>query len=284
MTSIVQTIPGTRSTWADPDLGAPVLLHPLQSVGSLYLYEPARTDVTVPTNGARTPNVLARTVAPLIPGDTAATWEVQAPSLLERSRAGGVHAALGATNTGSGNGVALRVADAVKTYLRANLGHAWYFSLVGHTTRAAATVTSAEKTVTFAFLSSPSEVGIGIVTDGYIGTYNLGFSGPPEAWNAVGSTHRSVASSTLPGSLATTPLAQLQWLSFVLGNRGYFNEGTSQRAGASGAKVFYYAYAEDLTVSGRTFAQVRALEDAYLAEQLAAGGLYHGDTWTAPPA
>lgn len=285
MTSIVQTIPGTRSTWADSDLGAPVLLHPLQSAGSLYLYEPARTDVTVPTNGARTPNVLARTVAPLIPGDTAATWGVQAPSLLERSRAGGIHAALAATNMTVGNGVTLRMPDAVKAYIRAHLGHEWYFSFAGRTTRAAANPDTAGKSVAFALLSSPSEVGIGVVTDGYVGTYDLGFSGPgaaPDAWNAVGVTHRQVGSSTLPASIGTAAASSVDALAWMVANVA-FNQW-ADRPGASGAKILYYAYAEDLTVSGRTYAQVAALDRAYLTAQVATGGLYAGDTWTAPPA
>ena len=285
MSSIVQTIPGTGSTWADPDLGPPVLLHPLQSVGSLYLYEPARTDTATPANGSRTANVLARTVAPLIPGDTAGVWGVQAPSLLERSRAGGIHAALTTSNTTIGNGAALRMADAVKAYVRVNRKHRFYVSFAGRTTRAAVTPDQPEKSVAFALLSAPAEVGIGVVTDGYVGTYDLGFSGPgnaPDAWNAVGTTHRQVGTSTLPGSIASTAASSIDAIAWMVANVGFNQWGN--RPGASGAKILYYAYAEDLTVSGRTYAQVAALDRAYFTAQLAVGGLYYGDTWTAPPA
>lgn len=283
--SIVQTIPGTRDTWADPDMGPPVLLHPLQSAGSLYVYEPARTDTATPANGSRTANVLARTVAPLIPGDTAGVWSVQGPNLLERSRAGGIHAALTTANTTIGNGAALRMSEAVKAYVRANRTHRFYFSFAGRTTRAAATPDAPEKSVAFALLSAPAEVGIGIVTDGYVGTYDLGLSGPgaaPDAWNAIAATHRQVGTSTLPASIASTAASSIDAIAWMVANIGFNQWGS--RPGVSGAKILYYAYAEDLTISGRTYAQVASLDRAYLTAQLTTGGLYDGDTWTAPPA
>lgn len=47
--------------------------------------------------------------------------------------------------------------------------------------------------------------------------------------------------------------------------------------------IFYRAYYEDLTVSGRTYAEVQALDQAlYAKDVLTGGGRYYGDTWTVP--
>jgi len=46
--------------------------------------------------------------------------------------------------------------------------------------------------------------------------------------------------------------------------------------------IFYRAYMEDLTVSGRTYAQVDAEDLALFTEQFAVGGRYHNDTFTNP--
>ncbi len=48
------------------------------------------------------------------------------------------------------------------------------------------------------------------------------------------------------------------------------------------AFVFYSAYMENLTVSGRSWAEVHALRQAQKASAFAEGGRYYGDTWTDP--
>lgn len=44
----------------------------------------------------------------------------------------------------------------------------------------------------------------------------------------------------------------------------------------------YRIYIEDLTLSGRTYAQVKAIDDAEFAKAFASGGRFHGDTWSNP--
>jgi len=51
----------------------------------------------------------------------------------------------------------------------------------------------------------------------------------------------------------------------------------------AGSKIVYRVYVEDLTVSGRTYAQLDALDfAAYTREVLTTGGRYYGDTFTDP--
>lgn len=274
--TVIQIIPGTGASWADPDMGAPVLAHPLQTHGSLYLYEPTRTGIVLPVDGARIGNVLAVAASTVVQADTSASWAVASPSLLEITHRGGIHARLAPDATAAGRGVALRMPAGIRAYIRAHVDHSYYFSYLGAVTHAATAVTASM------LVASQTEVGIAAVTDGYTGTYDLGFNGPgpePDAWNTVGVTHRQVATSTLPASIGTDPAAQLDAYAWMVSNRA-FNQW-ADRPGASGGRVLYYAYAEDLTVSGRTYAEVAALDRAYAtAQALTPGGRYHQDTWT----
>lgn len=65
---------------------------------------------------------------------------------------------------------------------------------------------------------------------------------------------------------------------------GYFTHAsTSTIPNNAGSFVFYRSYMEDLTVSGRTWEQVNAIDrDLYTREVLTEGGRYYGDTYTAP--
>jgi len=66
----------------------------------------------------------------------------------------------------------------------------------------------------------------------------------------------------------------------MVGNVGYQDSAVK---GDQGSQVYYRVYVEDLTVSGRTYAQARNLDLAeYTKQVLTPGGRYYGDTFTAP--
>lgn len=46
--------------------------------------------------------------------------------------------------------------------------------------------------------------------------------------------------------------------------------------------VIYWIYFEDMTVSGRTYEQCHAAQQAYFNKRFGDGGMYAGDTWAAP--
>ena len=60
------------------------------------------------------------------------------------------------------------------------------------------------------------------------------------------------------------------------------NNYTVSGYGKRRSRAFYLSYIEDLTVSGRTFAQVNAIDAAAFAAAFGVGGRYAGDTWTNP--
>lgn len=50
----------------------------------------------------------------------------------------------------------------------------------------------------------------------------------------------------------------------------------------SPSRIIYRIYIEDLTLSGRTYEQVKAIDDAEFAKAFAEGGRFYGDTWSDP--
>ncbi|WP_171495393.1 hypothetical protein, partial [Acinetobacter soli] len=46
--------------------------------------------------------------------------------------------------------------------------------------------------------------------------------------------------------------------------------------------IIYRIYIEDLNASGRTFAEVKAIDDAEFEKAFAVGGRFYGDTWSDP--
>jgi hypothetical protein len=46
--------------------------------------------------------------------------------------------------------------------------------------------------------------------------------------------------------------------------------------------ILYQYYLEDMGASGRTYAQIKAIDDQLFAEAFAPGGKFHGDTWSSP--
>ena len=57
---------------------------------------------------------------------------------------------------------------------------------------------------------------------------------------------------------------------------------SNQAVNACPSHIVYRIYIEDLNLSGRTFDQVRAIDEAEHAKAFAVGGRFHGDTWSNP--
>lgn len=56
----------------------------------------------------------------------------------------------------------------------------------------------------------------------------------------------------------------------------------SQALNSSPSYVLYRVYIEDLSLSGRTYEQVKSIDDAEHAKAFGIGGRFHGDTWSNP--
>lgn len=56
----------------------------------------------------------------------------------------------------------------------------------------------------------------------------------------------------------------------------------NQALNASPSYILYRIYIEDLSLSGRTYDQVRAIDEAEHTKAFGVGGRFHGDTWSDP--
>lgn len=147
------------------------------------------------------------------------------------------------------------------------------------------------------------------LTNSYSSGFNVAVYGP----QGPTESHNSIPSATLSHAEAAGNYSLLGAPSTVLGNElqqvasnsyhpggspsksttylsamdaGQLSEFGTTGTGAKGnhgSYIFYRSYLEDLTVSGRTFQQVSAIDSAmYNREVLSAGGRYYGDTFTDP--
>lgn len=92
----------------------------------------------------------------------------------------------------------------------------------------------------------------------------------------------AIATSGKSGSVNPTSATNFLAAAFEQGHHSVENSfGTAKEANPS--VIFYRSYLEDLTISGRSYAEVAAIDNALFTEDcLTAGGRYYNDTFTAP--
>lgn len=257
----------------------------MESPGSLLLLEarhPAEPlPAGVPAHGRYFENVLADNAAKMLGTDTKvlvqSVYASASEGKVERSAKGGIHAIQSTTQTGTNKGFSLRLPDALIAYLQANPNHDYYVSQWGATTKAATGTIHAVAGLTAQGVNSyafalGSSLGTGPARrQGR--TVWPETAGKPYFRNVGnGGFHEEFHTGTGNGAI------------FEVGNFLIPNVGAS-RVGTHGAQIFYRGYIEDLTVSGRTYAQVDALDFAeYTKQVLTPGGRYYGDTVPTDPA
>lgn len=267
--------------------GLPIAYNePLLSAGSLMLLDPTHPmdpwGAGVPTDGAVLPNIAAGSLALLKPASTETQLNAEVNNVFsqtgqfERTAKGGLHGII-KQNTYitplESNGMFLK---AMREYIAANPTHNYYHGLYGRITRKDNnTVPNAAGSLT------------GIINTGGTDYFTI----RPASSNTLAAApsaqrlNHTVVGSNTPGlfrvsgefaNLAGTPGTSdllVRW------TNGHQQSGTVVNA----SWVLYSYYVEDLTVSGRTYAQVDALRSAaYTADVLTAGGRYYGDTFTDP--
>ena len=267
------------------DDSLPILrVDPILSLGSLLLFDANHSlgglGEGVPANGAAVPNVAWETLADILGSGTPSSLSGSftglhqaADAVFERSELGGLHGIFSQTNnTNNNRGAYLRAPTALQTYVYENPSHAYYMSLWHRRTRAA--------------ISTPTEVRLASLGDS--GTVKIVFGSvtttlsngvgsriDPSA-NGLGAVYRSGASASgwIAPATEARIIAPMIWGNPLAGSASWNNRAASD--------VFYRAYVEDLTVSGRTFAQVDAVDHQLWSAAFAEGGRFHGDTYTDP--
>jgi hypothetical protein len=277
------------------DLTLPVLYDDaMQTAGTLMLIDFGHSNgafTGVPTNGALLPNVAWKTANALVagaPGQSAlsasfltntVSGDVNTP-IKERTPKKGLNIIYSQTTDVSQANNKIQMPAAIFNYLVANLSHSYYHSIWHRVTRAgiAGAPTGGISNIgintgntLMAMQYSANSIGAGMVPSGGSGV-SLGQAATP-GYNTVSNQILQQAVSGITGSL--TGWTNAQCLAYLWGSGGPFNQTHIAHSG-----MLYRYVLEDLTVSGRTYAQAKAADDALWTAAFASGGKFFGDTYT----
>ncbi len=282
----------TGVTLTDPDAPRLITIDPIESAGSLYLVDPSHPagawGAGMPSNGDSVPNLFAATL-----GIGNPTWFIAGginngvKGSIERSTLGGLHGIVSqAASLVQGDGATFRMPAGLKSYLDTHSDHTFYVSVWDRCTRTHAGLGS-YTFIPYAWNTQSTNNGLAVcyVTGWGVGTGAttvaqsgaLGIAlGPRYASAAVKDNTLNAASGAhSAGPLIGAAVETFNW------NTSALSSMNTNHAWPSA--VFYRCYIEDLTVSGRSFADVHAIDHAlYTKEVLTPGGRYYGDTFTDP--
>lgn len=296
-TSFTDTsIPKLRDDLVLPDAGALLLVDPMHSMSKWS------SDTAVPANNDLLPNLVQSQALAALgssnPADvqpnfvTAGYGATKGKS--ERTSKGGLHVIHSqdpVQNPDGAGGTAyatILIPLPVKNYLFTNMSHLYFHSLWFRTTRAFRT---GQVVWHSAIATNTSASGRDMVriSSGQTATSinNYQSVGARDDATTVGAGSYGVRRAVVTGSgfrsTAPTSGAGILGYLFSVGNYGTVN-GYQNAANGSASGVFYRSYLEDLTVSGRTYAQAEAADAAAFEAAFGPGGRYAGDTVPTDPA
>lgn len=262
------------------------------NAGSLFLVDVRTWSAGVPVHSELLTNVARKQAAKAgVTGDTSAIFAKigdlsGSKGRIERSGKGGLAGIVTqASDPGVDNGYAVTLPENIKAYILAHQNHNFYTSIWRRITRAAFTSGGAARclagfevggsggAVTFRLTESSSQMRPS-------GTERIGISGLATA-NALGPGRFAIAGkgndpAPLISNYASPKTAICQIGPIQARNREAAARQTLQ------SWIFYRGYVEDLTISGRTFDEVDALDAALYAEAFGSDGRFANDTFTDP--
>jgi hypothetical protein len=156
-----------------------------------------------------------------------------------------------------------------------NSGHSFYFSTWFRITRTATSGGTSLVNLQSANVSP---------TTNYLARQQGGANLPANGRTAAAAIGSQITNLAAPAWSGTKPSGLGSYVStnLILGFDGVFNYNETL-AKASGSRAYYRTYIEDLTVSGRSYSDVDAIDFAeYTKQVLTAGGRYYADTYTDP--
>lgn len=262
----------------------------LPAEGALYLYDAThsggRWDSGVAA-GLSIPNVAAVSALKLTGNSLHGSLSKGGTAVVaRRTTKGGIHLTHPETAAVKGEYVALEIPTALAEYVLANPAHSYYMSQWTRPTRLAvnggapafsSTIHSGSGSFLASLYYNPT--GANTYPQPSLGADKF-ISSRTTNYPAVGTPLlTAVGVSGWYGTVPATASA-IHAHPFQLGGIGAVQAGT-----ISPNLTVYRCYLEDLTVSGRTYAQADAADlAAYTLECLTPGGRYYGDTHTAPAA
>lgn len=283
----------TGVTIADAQAPKLITVDPIESIGSLFLVDPTHPASTmgsgVPTNGQPVTNLLNAQAMAIVGADVPGAWVIPSPSgfngvkgRLERTTKGGIHSVPSPTLADSSVDGYIRAATPLEEYVRLNPGHAFYLSIWKRVTKAQTVGPTPGSRPGFSakiskFTSPSANVLVGLSSQD---APALGVRRPSSLQPVGPFLQNGAASAWQAGAPPAQGDIVVQPLVLSPGRSMNYTDAMSRE---QEGRIVYRAYIEDLTVSGRTYAQVDAIDYAlYTKEVLTPGGRYYGDTWTDP--
>jgi len=240
--------------------------------GSLMLFDSSKI-VSLPVNGSTLNNVAFNEAIETIGSGTEATMkmpvtltQVATKSAVEFSSKKGLYFNISATAE-AGNEMQIVVPDAIRQYILNNPNNSFYASYWSNVTRVGTTSTAARFAVRNT--SAPTtnllfELGkVSPITRPIDGSANQIGNLSENGANTTGIGFRNVGVLKFNGTLPAT-IANL----------------TGRFLAIAESIIIYRIYIEDLTVSGRTYAQVSALDKSLKDAAFAEGGKFYNDTYS----
>lgn len=218
---------------------------------------------------------------PVVVGDEPAIsipYSISAPDgLLELTSKGGLH--LIRSQTTNPNIVAtIDLSMALENYLEANLTNSYYVSIWSKTTRAYGStgVAGTLYLSAAAASTSPSSNNLWLINQNGVGvTAHYPSAYKNRSYAETGDNLQQLEVEGIAGAVSALTYKQL----FIFGGQ---KGGISSPGNYGGSQVLYRIYIEDMTVSGRSFTEIKALDDELFAAAFSAGGKFYGDTYTDP--
>lgn len=256
----------------------------MESAGSLLLIEPGHSSAPwsgLPANKTEVPNILKAAADKLIGRTTKQptfVWASRqdAAARVERTKKGGLNVVNTPTATVYSDAIAnVPFPDDIADYVAANFEHRFFASMWLRTTLPKDASLAADAV---SVLNIQSDPVFGLSINSSALRYVSNYSEPRNFAEKVGSYRLNAEYNSLKSFDGRTAPFSKQ-LAVALGNSTL---GAVSQAGKSGSYVFYRMYLEDLTVSGRSYAQLNDLDAGLYAQAFGAGGRYYGDTFTNP--
>lgn len=260
------------------------LLDPILTTGSLWLVDAAKSwrSTSAPVHGSVIGNLAWKQAAALLGSGTesslAGSMAITAGAdevLMQVTGKGGLHGISSQLNQEQLDNIYINAPQVIRDYLMGRLTlDSLFISCWGRITRQAAdtrpeimqfgTAASAGTNYSMKFGSAanfPSTPGRGPVLSG--------------SYQQLGNYIRNISRTTFTGTAPSTANALALRILFGSLEAVWTNKAPSH--------ILYRWYVENLAVSGRTYAEVDALDYAlYTQEVLTSGGRYYGDTFNDP--
>ncbi|MEA3389644.1 MAG: hypothetical protein U9R64_10300 [Pseudomonadota bacterium] len=266
--------------------------------GSLLLIDPAHSVSPVgalpalaPFGQTPVPNIAWKHLADILGSGTATTLAntffydsavTASANRFEKSGKGGIHGIISQQNNNANfQGAFIRASVPLTNFLFTNRGHAFYFSRWSRVTRPGSNSVGATKA---ALWSTQGTVGNDYLFK-FLTTGNQPAAGAAQRLGGQSTPGPNVADAVFDaiGVQGFTGAAPSSSVTFAPANWGTTApDAFSGRYNVQQSSILYRTYLEDLTISGRSYADVEAIDRALFDLALGNGGRYANDSFTSP--